>query len=195
MWGWTILGALTIGIVAYLLLSGFLKTWRLYRGVRVITCPENHDTAAVRVDAFDAAKWFAVSGEADIHLRSCSRWPEMEGCDQACRNEINAAPDRCLLQNIVASWYAGKSCHYCRKEIGEIVWHERPPAVKMADGTIHEWKDLPAEKLPKVFAAGEPVCWACFMVETFRKDHPEMVVQRRHETIQHHPLPPSAATY
>lgn len=193
--GWTILGALAIGIAALLLLGGFLKTWRLYRGVRVITCPENHEPAAVRVAALDAARSFAVSGDSDIHLRSCSRWPEMEGCDQACRNEIDASPQACLLQNIVASWYEGKHCHYCAKEIGEIVWHERPPAVTLADGTIHEWKDLPAERLPKVFAAGKPVCWACFMVETFRKEHPEMVVQRVRLAVPHHAIAPSTTTY
>lgn len=192
---WTILGAITIGIAAYLLLSGFLKTWRVYRGVRVITCPENHEPAAVRVAALDAAKWFAVAGETDIHLRSCSRWPEMAGCDEACRSEINDSPQACLLQNIVASWYEGKQCHYCEKPIGSIVWHERPPAVKLPDGTIHEWKDLPAERLPKVFAAGAPVCWACNVIENFRVEHPELVIQRMHTGAPRHTLPPSVATY
>lgn len=195
MTGWTLLGALTIGIAAWLFFSGFFKTWRRYRGVRVVTCPENHESAAVKVDAVDAAKWFAVSGEPDVHLRACSRWPEKEGCDQACLKEINASPDACALHTIVASWYDGKHCIHCQKAIGEIVWHERPPAVKLADGTTREWKEIAPEQLPKVFASGEPVCWSCFMVENFRHEHPEMVVQRIHPVEQHHAIPPSTATY
>ena len=60
MWSWSIAASIIVAIAAYLLLSGFLKTYRTYHGVRVITCPENLQPAAVAVAAFDAAKWFAV---------------------------------------------------------------------------------------------------------------------------------------
>ena len=192
---WSILGALVIGVAAWLLLSGFLKTWRLYRGVHVITCPENAQSAAVSVTAFDAAKWFAVSGETDLHVRGCSRWPEMAGCDEACMPQIQSSPHECLVRTIVTNWYEGKACHYCAKPIGEIVWHERPPAVKLRTGTTAEWKDIAPEDLPAVFATAEPVCWACHMVETFRHEHPEMIVQRRHVTEPHHTIQPTSAQY
>jgi len=151
MYAWTFLAATAIiAIAAYLLLSGFLKTFRLYRGVRVITCPENLQPASVRVAAFDAAKWFAFSGETDPHLRTCSRWPEMAGCDEACLAQIQSAPHACLVNTMVTSWYAEKHCHYCGKAIGEIVWHERPPAVLLPDGTTEEWKNIAPERLPDV---------------------------------------------
>lgn len=192
---WTILGALAVSIAALLLLGTFLGAWRRYRGVRVITCPENREPAAVRIAAVDAATSIALSGESDLHLRSCSRWPEMAGCDEACRNQIEDSPQACRLETIVGSWYEGKDCHYCAKEIGEIVWHERPPAVTLADGTIHEWKDLAAERLPKIFAEGNPVCWTCFMVENFRKEHPDLIVQRKRIEAPRHTLAPSTTTY
>ena len=76
MYAWTLIASLIIGFAAWVLISGFLKTWRLYHGVHVITCPENLRAAAVNVAAFDAAKWAAISGETDIHLKACSRWPD-----------------------------------------------------------------------------------------------------------------------
>ena len=195
MYVWTLLGTIVISAAAYLLLSGFLKTWRLYHGVRLITCPENLQPAAVNVAAFDAAKWFAISGETDLHLRDCSRWPGMAGCDQACLSQIESAPGACRVQSIVTSWYEGKDCELCGKEIGEVVWHERPPAVRLPDGTISTWKEIAAQELPKVFAGGVPVCWACYTVETFRHEHPEMVIERIRMAVPHRAIPPSESVY
>lgn len=195
MTGWTLLGILTIGIAAYLLFSGFFKTWRLYRGVRVISCPETLQPAAVKVAVFDAAKWYAVSGEADLHLRDCSRWPARAGCDEGCLKQIQASPADCLVHSIVAKWYEGKECHFCGREIGPIVWHDRPPAVVLENGETREWKEIRAEELPRIFAKALPSCWACHMVETFRKEHPDRVIESAYRSVPHHAIPPSADVY
>jgi hypothetical protein len=195
MVGWTLLASLIIGIAAWVLVSGFLKTWRLYHGVHLITCPENLRPAAVTPAAFEAAKWFAVSGETDLHLRGCSRWPEMAGCDQACLPQIASRPIECRVQSLVAAWYENKHCHFCGRGIADIVWHERPPALRTNDGVTREWKDIAPEDLPDVFATADPVCWACHMVETFRHEHPEMVIERIHGAVEHHAIPPSASVY
>jgi hypothetical protein len=195
MTGWTFLGMVVIAVAAYLLASGFIKTYRAYRGVRVITCPENLQPAAVRVAAFDAAKWYAVSGEKDLHLRTCSRWPEMSGCDEACLSQVEADPKACLVNTIVTAWYAGKRCHFCDRTIGEVVWHERPPALRLPDGRTMEWKDVAPEDLKSAFANADAVCWACFVVEGFRHDHPEMVIERKHVSVPKHAIPPSQAVY
>lgn len=193
---WMIGVAAVAGAIAvFLLLSGFFRAYRAWRGVRVITCPENHEPAAVKVAAFDAAKTFAVAGATSPHLKTCSRWPEMAGCDEACLSQIEASPDATRLQSIVGSWYDGKHCVYCEKEIGDIVWHERPPAVKLEDGSIREWKELPPEALPKVFRTAEPVCWSCGLFENFRKEHPEVVIERPRPAEPQHTLPPSSALY
>jgi hypothetical protein len=195
MIGWSFLGAVVIGAAAWLMLSGFIKTWRLYHGVHLIACPENLETAAVTTAAFDAAKWFALSGQTELHLSDCSRWPEKADCDQACLTQLERAPHACLVQTLVTSWYEGKQCHFCSKDIGEIVWHERPPAVRLPDGTTREWKDIAPQELPKIFATTVPVCWACHMVETFRHDHPDMVIERIKVAPPHHAIPPTAAVY
>jgi integrase len=41
-----------------------------------------------------------------------------------------------------------------------------------------QWSDLPAEKLPQVFETHRPVCWSCHIAQTFRRGHPELVVDR-----------------
>jgi len=195
MYAWTLIASLIIGFAAWVLISGFLKTWRLYHGVRVITCPENLRPAAVNVAAFDAAKWAALSGETDVHLKSCSRWPEMAGCDQACLTQITTAPHACALQTIVSEWYEERSCHFCGRAIEDIVWHERSPALLMRDGRTREWKDVAPEDLQTVFTTADAVCWACHIVESFRREHPELVVDRVREAMPHHAIPPSAAVY
>jgi hypothetical protein len=196
MVGWTLVAVVLTGIVALLVGTGFIRTWQIHRGVRVITCPENHEAAAVRVSAIDAARSFALRHRPDLHLKACSRWPEMEGCDEACRKEIVADPQACSVRSIVATWYQGRHCHFCRKEIGEIVWHERPPAVMLPDGTIHEWKELAPERLPAIFQSGAAVCWPCFLVETFRAEYPELVVGRAHPpAVIRHTIGPSTSLY
>lgn len=195
MYGWIFLGLVVISVAAWLWVSGFLRTWRLYRGVHVITCPENLRPAAVNVAAIEAAKWFAVAGETDLRLRTCSRWPEMAGCDQACLSQVEATPRACALQTIVASWYDGKQCHFCARDIGPIVWHERPPALLMPDGTTSEWKSVAPQALPDIFASALPVCWTCSLVETFRREHPERVIERPHPAGRTHTIAPSAAVY
>src|SRR3990170_731940 len=62
-----VLGAGVYAFIAY-------RTWARFRGTRVVVCPENHQTAAVEVDAGQAAV-SAVMGSPDLHLQACSRWP------------------------------------------------------------------------------------------------------------------------
>lgn len=153
-----------------------------WRKTRVITCPENDKPAAVTMKATSFA------------LRTCSRWPEMAGCDQACLSQIAAAPHECELRTIVTRWYDAKTCHYCARPIGAIVWHERPPALLLA-GVTREWREFAPQDLPGVFATAQPVCWACHIVETFRREHPEKVVERMRMAVPAHAIPPSNEVY
>ncbi len=195
MTGWAFAGALLLSASAYLLLSGFLGAFRKYRGERIITCPETHEPEAVRVDALRAAHWAAVAGEPALRLSTCSRWPERSGCDQACLSQIEASPETCRVRTIVSSWYEGKDCVYCRKPIGEIAWHEQPPALSGPDKTSREWKDVRTEDLPAVLRTHEPVCWKCYVTEEFRHDHPELVVERMRPEEPQEMLEPTATTY
>jgi hypothetical protein len=82
---------------------------------------------------------------------------------------------------MVKEWYRGKACAYCQRPFGEIHWHDRQPALLAPDRISVQWDEVPAQKLPEVFATHLPICWNCHIAETFRRQHPEMVTERRWE--------------
>lgn len=197
MTGWIIAGAVLVAVAAYLLLSGFFKTLRTYSGTRLITCPDNLEPAAVNVNALEAAKLAAVGGSTDLHLRTCSRWPEKAGCGQECVSQIEASPENTLVTTIVSHWFDGRQCSYCQEPIERIAWHERPAAVRIDGRLTVEWNELPPQDLPKALAVGEPVCWSCHTKETFRRENPQLVIERpQHgEAAKAKPIPPTTAVY
>jgi hypothetical protein len=166
-----------------------IKRFFRSRGVRVITCPETHNEAAVSLDALHAA----ASGSP--RLASCSRWPERAGCNQACLKQIASSPNGCLLKSIVTQWYAGKSCIECGRPIGAISWTDAPPAVREFDGSSHEWSDYEPQDLPRLFEISDPLCWYCNNVNELAHLRPNLIVRRREPQTPAQPLLPTTATY
>lgn len=172
----------TLVVVVALVLAS-ITAWRLasawlkYRGRRVITCPENQRPAGVVVDARHAAAT-ALGRRPELRLSSCSRWPERAGCGQQCLNQIVAAPEDCLVRNIVDEWYEDKVCASCGQPFGEIQWAGSQPALLRADKVSVEWKQVPAEQLYETLETALPVCFACHMAATLVREHPELAVDR-----------------
>jgi hypothetical protein len=151
--------------------------WTRYRGTRVVVCPENRELVAVEVDAKHAA-FTASQGRADLRLDTCTRWPEKAGCGQECLGQIESAPEACLLRNILADWYQGKSCALCGRAFHRFHWHDHQPGLRAPDGTVRSWASFEPEQVIDVLATHAPVCWDCRVSETFRHDHPELVTDR-----------------
>jgi len=154
-----------------------LRTYLKFRGKRLVSCPETHRPAAVRVAAGTAA-FKATLGNEQLRLSECSRWPEKEACGQECLAQIREAPKACLVWTIINRWYQGQKCVYCHKPFGEIHWHDHPTALLDSERKTVEWSEIPAEKLQEVLGTHRPVCWNCHVAETFRREHPELVVDR-----------------
>jgi hypothetical protein len=171
---------LAAGLFVFRAIPG-VRAYLAYRGKRLITCPETHKSEAVDVDAKEAA-FGAFLSEPTLHLRECSRWPERQNCGQECLREIEANPGTCLVWNVVGTWYAGKSCAFCHKRFGEFHHLDHAPALRGPDGKTIEWSDVPPRQLPDVFATYQPVCWNCHVTETFRRLHPELLVEREFKT-------------
>src|SRR5581483_4137694 len=76
------------------------KAWWLYRGARVVECPENHARAGVSVAALHAAAG-SVLGSPKLDLKACSRWPERADCGRECLAQIQTAPEDCLVRTIL----------------------------------------------------------------------------------------------
>lgn len=164
-------------VLAIVGLRRALRTFLKFRGKRLVSCPETHQPAAVRVAAGKAAARATVGNE-QLTLSECSRWPEREACGQECLAQIREAPKARLVWTIMNQWYQGQNCLYCRKPFGEIHWHDHPPALVDSERKTVEWNEIPAEKLQETLRTHWPVCWSCHMAETFRHEHPELVVDR-----------------
>lgn len=173
----TLLAILAVAFVVAVAMSGPFSAWRRFHGSRLVTCPETQHPAAVEVNARHLVLT-ALVGRPVLRLKSCSRWPEKQDCGQACIAQIEEAPEDCLIRTLVTNWYRDKSCVLCASPIGEMHWHDHPPALRGPDGTTFEWSEAPPESLPELLASHEPVCWNCHVVETFRRKLPERVVER-----------------
>ena len=148
-----------------------------YRGKRLVTCPETRKPEAVDVDTIESALGAFLS-EPTLHLNRCSRWPERQDCGQECLKQVEADPENCLVWNIVSKWYAGKTCVLCHKPFAPLHQLDHAPALFSPDHKSVEWKDVPPQNLPEIFATHWPICWNCHVTETFRRLHPELIVER-----------------
>lgn len=175
---------LAVGLFIVRAVPGF-RAYAQFRGKRLVTCPETKATAAVDVAAGEAAIGAFLS-EPTVRLKECSRWPERASCGQDCLQQVEVDPDHCLVWKIVSNWYAGKKCIFCQKEIGPLHQLDHAPALLSPDFRTTEWKVIRPEQLPEIFATHQPVCWNCHVTESFRRLHPELVVNRAPEPKRLH---------
>lgn len=148
-----------------------------YRGKRVIICPETRRPAGVEVDAEHAAVTTAM-GPVELQLKSCTRWPEKKDCGQECLAQVEWNAEGCLVMNILSDWYEGKSCVYCNEPFGKIHLLDHKPALLNPEGKTVEWSEIPVEKIPAALDTHMPLCWNCHIAQSFRLEHPELVVDR-----------------
>lgn len=155
----------------------FVRARLRYGSAQRIVCPETGNTAIVELDAVRAALTSAV-GQPDIRLESCSRWPLNENCGQECLTQLDGPPADCLVRGVLSKWYQSKFCVYCGKQFGEIQWTDHKPAVETADGRLLEWEQVPVKDFEQALSTYVPVCWDCYIAQSFRRDHPDLVVYR-----------------
>jgi hypothetical protein len=163
-----IVAAVVAGIAAW-----FARRYFSLRGTRLVECPETKAPAAVDIQAGRAAL-----GQR-LDLSACSRWPGRQACGRECLAQIERAPEDCLVRTVVTKWYEGKTCAVCRKPLGEIDWLERKPGLIDRRGNARPWPDVPAEQLPEAMASEQPICFDCYVAATFRREHPDLVLDNR----------------
>ncbi len=171
-----ILAVVALAVLVYLVRVGGLTYWRV-RGARVVTCPETHAPAGVRVNAKDAAL-AALRGQHTLALDTCTRWPERAGCGQECLQEIAQAPDGCLVRNLLQAWYEGKTCVLCSKDLSHIDWATHKPGLMDRERHLVGWDEIEAVDLKRALETHVPVCWDCQIIESLVRQHPERVVLR-----------------
>ena len=176
-----LLATFVVSLVALVLVAISLRrashVYVTFHGQRLVSCPETHKPAAVRVAAGKAAFQAAIGHEA-VGLCECSRWPERKDCPQDCLAQIKEAPEACLVWNIMNRWYQGQHCAYCHKPFEKVHWHDHPPGLVDAQRKSILWNEVPAERLQETMRTHVPVCWNCYIAENFRQRYPELVVDR-----------------
>ena len=174
---------LAVVVLALLTALVLIPIVRVYRGTRLVACPETKRPAAVELDALRAAVTLFGDEPGRFRLANCSRWPEKAGCGQECLSEVARDPGACLVRTIVAGWYRGQSCAFCGKPIPEVTWTEHRPALLAPDGVTISWTDVKPETLPDLFSTHKPVCWDCHVVQSLVRERPDTVTvrpQRQH---------------
>jgi hypothetical protein len=172
-----LIGIVIIASASHIGIKWLVRACSSYRGTKIVTCPETGRPAIVEVDALHASLTSTVS-PPDIRLENCWRWPLKEQCGQECLATMDVAPSQCLISGVLIRWYPGKICVYCGKRFEGLHWTDHKPAFRSPEGWLLRWSDNSLQNLPMVLETNRPVCWDCYIVQTFRREHPELVVYR-----------------
>lgn len=173
---YVIAAALFVALL-YFGIQYFVRTRKRFGGAQVITCPETGKQAMVEVDARHAAITSLV-GQPYVRLESCWRWPLNKECGQECLIQLNVAPPECLVRGVLMKWYKGKRCVFCRGLFDEPRLTEHKPALLNPKGITLEWGEISIPNLMETLETHQPVCWNCHIAQTFRTEHPDLVVYR-----------------
>jgi hypothetical protein len=82
-------------------------------------------------------------------------------------------------------FFGGKTCAACSRPIPPVHAGELHPG--LLNATTHEaivWEDIPAANLSATLESHVTICSSCLTAETFRRQYPELVVDR-HRTTEH----------
>ena len=170
-----------VAVLAGILIWRLAWTWLTYRGKRLVSCPDNQRPAGVSLSAGHAV--LTGLGQPHLRLNECSRWPEKAGCGQECLSQIRESGSDCLIRNIVAAWYQGKSCAACGQAMDAVDWTGNHPALLIGGHKSMEWNQVPADTLHETLAGAQPLCFACHTVKRMLQEHPELVIDRHRTSI------------
>ena len=89
---WLVLCLVAVCLIFFLPAIWRHEIYRRYSGARLVSCPENHQSAAVDIDLHHAAAT-GMHGRPDLRLCDCTRWPERAKCAQGCLSQaVHAEP-------------------------------------------------------------------------------------------------------
>lgn len=155
----------------------FVRSSQRFGGERVIICPETGKQAMVEIDVRHAAL-SSLLGQTDLRLEDCWRWPMNENCGQECLLQLDVADSNCLVRSVLEKWYRDKHCAFCDRPLAQIDLTDHKPALLSPEGVTLEWQQVPIAKVMETMKTHLPVCWNCHIAQEFRREHPELVVDR-----------------
>jgi hypothetical protein len=168
--------AIAVILVAYATGLALYRRYRHYEGELALSCPENDAPVTVALDPRYSLAG-ELAGVRDLKLKNCTRWPAMAGCDEACLDQVGGDPHALLVRVQIANWFEGKSCAICGRDLAHVEDQERSSAFLSPGGELIDAESVEAHRLDAIFATHRPVCWHCHYAVSFRRKHPELVVE------------------
>jgi hypothetical protein len=81
-------------------------------------------------------------------------------------------------------FFEGKQCATCKRAIPPVhAFEPRPGLLNPKTREAISWDDIPDTNLPATLESHVAICSNCALIEVFRKQHPELVVDR-HRTAE-----------
>lgn len=81
-------------------------------------------------------------------------------------------------------FFDGKHCGSCNKPIPPVhAWEMRPGLLNPDTHAVIDWGDIPAADLSATFESHVPICSNCLILESFRQQYPDLVVDR-HRSLE-----------
>jgi hypothetical protein len=87
-----VLAAIALCIATYFIVRMSLGFYRLY-GRHEVVCPDNGKPAVIQIRAMRGALT-SVLEDPDVFVRTCTRWPEKNGCAQGCLESVLRSRER-----------------------------------------------------------------------------------------------------
>lgn len=89
---WLVLCLVSVSLLLLPLALWRREIYKRYSSSRLVTCPDNQQSAAVGIDVRHAAET-GIDGFPDLRVSHCTRWPERQNCRQPCLPQaLQAAP-------------------------------------------------------------------------------------------------------
>jgi hypothetical protein len=116
----------------------------------------------------------------------------LRGFRQADRPPVDVTPTPSKTNRHDASttaqlkhFFEGKQCAACRRPVPPVHAGELRPG--LLNPETHEavaWNDIPAANLSTTLASHTAICSNCLVIETLRRQHPELVVDH-HSPVEY----------
>jgi hypothetical protein len=161
-------------MVTGLPIATILHTYYENRGRHAVKCPANGQPADVEMDHGFVLKT-AMHGQERSRLQSCSRWPENGECGQECLAQVDPSPEN--LERLFSSWFAGRSCAICTRDLTPSDWRQGRLGVLDQKQQLFELRDMAVDNLQSTLKDTSPLCWTCHQEERARQVLPLTIMR------------------
>jgi hypothetical protein len=147
-----------VGLFGIVSLIVLLAPDRFLAARRTLICPETRQPAAVRLAIGERIRSL-LAGRERLRVRTCSRWPERQGCGEECLLQVDLQPQ--LLERELRAWCEGRDCALCGHPLVANDWRQGRFSGVDGKGRFVPAAEMPLQELPLALENYRPVCWNC----------------------------------